>query len=85
MCISSLYIYRRARIVDDVLFVTSQNMQSTSQRAMKSGDASTIAELVVSHQKCLQLLLEQNLHLEAHVRDMESMKANLTLQIHRFV
>ncbi len=62
-----------------------QNMQSTSQRALRSGDAGTLADLLPSHQSTLVLMGEQAGQLESCVREAEEAKQRLTQHIHRSV
>ena len=59
-----------------------QNIHSTAQRAMRSGDGGTIADLSVSHHKSLQLMRQQSRQLEDIVRTAETRKAKITQHIH---
>lgn len=49
---------------------------------MRSGDAGTIADLVISHHSSLQLMSQQNTQLEGIVREMEATKDKLQGQLH---
>lgn len=60
----------------------SQNIQTTSDKAFRSGDAKTIAVLVESHHKSLQLMANSSSRLEAIVRGAEEAKRELTAHIH---
>ena len=62
--------------------VKYQNIQMTSEKALRSGDARTIAQLVESHHKSLQLMNTSTNHLEAIVRGEEGSKRSLTTHIH---
>ncbi len=59
-----------------------QNILSTSERALRSGDAGTIADLVLSHHKSLELMASYCQQLEASGREMERSKIALTRHIH---
>ncbi len=59
-----------------------QNILSTSERALRSGDAGTIADLVLSHHKSLELMANYYQQLEASGREMERSKIALTKHIH---
>ena len=63
-------------------FYCLQNIQSTSERALRSGDGGTIADLVLSHHKSLQLMADYCQQIEISVREMEAEKASLTRHIH---
>ena len=60
-----------------------QNIQSTSERALRSGDAGTVADLVLSHHKTLQLMLDYCSQMESIGHDLEVAKMALTKHIHR--
>lgn len=62
-----------------------QNIHSTSQRAMRSGDGGTIADLSVSHHKSLQLMRQQSRQLEEMVTTAETRKAKITHHIHEVI
>ena len=59
-----------------------QNIQSTSERAHCYGDAGTIADLVVSHHRSLQMMSENCSQLEGQAKEAEQAKATLTRFIH---
>ena len=65
-----------------ILIVCLQNVQSTSDRALRSGDAGTIADLVLSHHKSLQLMADYCQQLETSGREIEKWKTSLTQHIH---
>lgn len=60
----------------------AQNIQLTSDKAFRSGDAKTIAVLVESHHNSLQLMANHSSQLEAIARGVESCKRTLTCHIH---
>ena len=60
-----------------------QNIQSTSDKALRAGDAKTIAILVDSHHKSLQLISTHCSRLETISASLESSKADLTAYVHR--
>ena len=59
-----------------------QNIQMTSDKAFRSGDAKTIAVLVESHHKSLQLMAASSAQLESIAGDAERGKRELTQHIH---
>ena len=59
-----------------------QNIQTTSDKAFRSGDAKTIAVLVESHHKSLQLMSTSCAQLEAIAMAAEARKKDLTHHIH---
>lgn len=63
-------------------FDSNQNIQSTSDRALRSGDGGTIADLVLSHHRSLQLMADYLQELEVSVREVETEKVSLTKHIH---
>ncbi len=69
-------------ILSDNLSSLFQNIQSTSERARRYGDAGTIADLVVSHHRSLQMMSENSSQLESQAKEAEKAKATLTRFIH---
>ena len=61
----------------------TQNIHSTAQRAMRSGDGGTVAALTVSHHKSLLLMREQSRQLEEVVRSEGERKRRVTQHIHQ--
>jgi len=59
-----------------------QNIQSTSNKALRAGDAKTMAILVDSHHKSLQLISTHCTRLEAISASLEGLKAKLTSYVH---
>ena len=59
-----------------------QNIQSTSEKALRSGDGGTIADLVFSHHRSLELMTNLCEELETLGQIMEKNKTNLTGHIH---
>ena len=68
--------------LSDDLSSLFQNIQSTSERARRYGDAGTIADLVVSHHRSLQMMSENSSQLEGQAKEAEQSKAALTRFIH---
>jgi hypothetical protein len=62
--------------------LSPQNIQATSDKAFRSGDAKTIAILVESHHKSLQLMANSSSQLEAMARGAEEARKELTVHIH---
>lgn len=60
----------------------SQNIQLTSDKAFRSGDAKTIAMLVESQHKSLQLMASHSSQLEAIARRGEEGRKSLTCHVH---
>ena len=60
-----------------------QNIESTSDKALRTGDAKTIAILVESHHKSLLLMTNHCSRLEAIAAGAENSKVDLVCHIHR--